>query len=304
MSAGQGSVVSREKARAARLSVVSNSLLVLLKLVVGVSIGSVAVISEAAHSATDLLAAIIAFYAVRAAEAPPDDKHPYGHGKMEQISSVLEALLIIAAGMYILYEATKALLTGRASHAVGWGIAVMAISAAVNTVVARYLFQVAHKTDSAALRADAHHLSVDVYTSLGVVAGLALVGLTGLPFFDPAVAIIVALFILRTGLEIIREAAAPLVDERLPEHEVREVEATMEADIRILSWHKLRTRKAGSERHIDVHIQVDDDMSLREAHQLTEELEDRMRAALPNVHVMIHTEPYEEEMRHHEETPH
>jgi cation diffusion facilitator family transporter len=163
---------------------------------------------------------------------------------------------------------------------------------------------VARRTDSLALLADAHHLSVDVWTSLGVVAGLAAVRLTGQAFFDPVVALVIALFIIRTAWGLTRDALAPLIDSVLPEAEVRAVENVMKADARVLGFHKLRTRKSGSQRHVDVHIQVDDELTLREAHALTEELEDRVRDVLPNAHVMIHTEPYEEERRHHQETPH
>lgn len=293
-----------DKVAAARLSVISNTALVVVKLIVGLSTGSVAVLSEAVHSATDLTAALIAFFTVRVSDAPPDKDHPYGHGKLESISGVVEALLILAAGVYIVYEAANALMQQRKPESVGWGIAVMALSAGVNTFVARRLFAVARRTDSLALEADAHHLSIDIWTSLGVVAGLALVGITGIPQFDAIVALIVACFIIRTAFDLTRNAVAPLLDSVLPESEVRAVEDLMAEDRRILSWHKLRTRKSGSQRHIDVHIQVDDDMSLRDAHRLTEELEDQMRELLPNVEVMIHTEPYEEEMRHHQETPH
>jgi cation diffusion facilitator family transporter len=292
------------KIRAAQLSVCSNSLLVLLKLGVGLWIGSVAVLSEAIHSGTDLLAALIAFFAVRASDAPPDAKHPYGHGKMESVSGIAEALLILGAGAYIIYKAVQALIHARESRLVGWGVAVMALSAIVNFFVARHLFRVARATESVALEADAHHLGIDIWTSLGVVAGLALVWITGRHLFDPLVALSVAFFILRTGWHILRRAFSPLLDEQLPEEEVRAVEAIMANHADILGWHKLRTRKSGSQRHIDVHIQVDDDMSLKDAHRLTEDLEDAMRAALPNLSVMIHTEPYEEEKRHHEEHPH
>ena len=139
---------------------------------------------------------------------------------------------------------------------------------------------------------------------MGVCLGLGLVAVTGIRWFDPLVAGVVGLFVLKTAIDIAKEAAAPLVDHRLPESEIRLVEETLRADPRILGWHKLRTRQSGSQRHVDVHIQVDDDMSLREAHRVTEELEDRLRAALPNAVVMIHTEPYEEERRHHAEVPH
>jgi cation diffusion facilitator family transporter len=127
---------------------------------------------------------------------------------------------------------------------------------------------------------------------------------TGRHLFDPLAALVVAFFILKTGWHILRRAFSPLLDEQLPQEEVRAVEAIMTKNDQVLGWHKLRTRKSGSQRHVDVHIQVDDDMSLKEAHRLTEELEDAMRDALPNLSVMIHTEPYEEEMRHHEENPH
>lgn len=289
---------------AARLSILSNAFLVVLKLGVGVWTGSVAILSEAVHSATDLAAALIAFFAVRASDAPPDDDHPYGHGKYESVSGAVEALLIFGAAAFIVAEAVRALAQGREPHQLGWGIVVMGVSAGVNTLVARRLFAVARKTDSLALEADAHHLSIDVWTSLGVVAGLALVQITGVGVFDPLVALVIAAFIVRTAYRLTRDALVPLTDSMLPEAEVKAVEQIMRSDARVLSYHKLRTRKSGSYRHIDVHIQVDDDLTLREAHALTEELEDRMRDALPNAEVMIHTEPYEEERRHHEEIPH
>lgn len=293
----------RSKLGAARLSVISNTTLVILKLAIGIGIGSAAVISEAIHSATDLAAAIIAFFAVRAAEVPPDKDHPYGHGKLESVSGLIEALMIGAAGLFIVAEAIRSFQSPSNAH-VGWGVAVMALSVVVNTFVARNLRAVAKRTDSIALEADAHHLSVDVWTSVGVAVGLGLEHLTGLRWLDPLVALVVGLFVLHTAFDISRRAALPLVDHRLPEEEVRLVEQIMRNDPRILGWHKLRTRKSGSDRYIDVHIQLDDDLSLREAHSITEEMEDRIRGCLPNVRVMIHTEPYEEEKRHHEENPH
>ncbi len=296
--------VSGEKMGAARLSVVSNTLITLLKLVVGVWTGSVAILSEAVHSATDLLAALIAFFAVRVSDTPPDPQHPYGHGKLESVSGAAEALLIFGAGIYIIVAAVQALVGGHETRSLGWGIGVMAATAVANTLVARHLFAVARRTDSLALLADAHHLSVDVWTSLGVMAGLAAVKLTGIAVFDPLAALVVAVFVLRTAWGLTHDALHPLVDAVLPEDEVRAVEQILTHDTRVLSFHKLRTRKSGSQRHIDVHIQVNDDLSLRDAHALTEELEDRMRETLPNVEVVIHTEPYEEERRHHEEIPH
>jgi cation diffusion facilitator family transporter len=251
-----------------------------------------------------LLAAFFAYLAVRAADAPPDELHPYGHGKFEAVSGLGEAVLILLAGTYVAYEAVHSLWTGHRATSPPLGMAVMALSAVVNFFVARYLHRVARATDSIALAADAHHLSVDVVTSVGVFFGLLLVALTGEAFFDPVVALIVALLILHTGWQISKTAFAPLLDTRLPDSEVAQVEAVLKNNPQVLSYHKLRTRRSGSERHVDVHIQVDDDMSLREAHALTEALEDEMRRLLPNLEVIIHPEPYEEEMRHQQEVPH
>lgn len=295
---------ANEKIGAARLSVASNLVLVLLKLGIGIWTGSVSILSEAVHSLTDLVAALIAFFAVRASDAPPDADHPYGHGKLESVSGAIEALLIFGAGVYIVIEAARALVDRHEPQGLGWGIAVMAVSAVVNVLVSRYLFRVARRTDSLALQADAEHLRVDVWTSVGVMAGLAAVKWTGLGIFDPLVALLVAALIFRTAWRLTGEALHPLVDAVLPDAEVRAVEQVFTGDVRVLGFHKLRTRKSGSHRHVDVHIQVDDDMSLRDAHQLTEELEDRLRAVLPNMHPIIHTEPFEEERRHHQDVPH
>lgn len=294
----------REKISAARLSVISNSLLIVLKLAVGWSIGSVAVLSEAAHSASDLAAALIAFFAVKAAGTPPDDDHPYGHGKIEALSGLIEAVLIVGAAVFIVVESVKALFHGTHAHEVGWGILVMGFSAVINVFVSRRLFAVAKKTESQALEADAHHLLADVWTSLGVLVGLAIVKLTGEARFDPLVALAVSTFIFRAGYGIARDAIQLLLDGRLPEEEIAVVEGLLRDDERVLDWHKLRSRRVGSHRHIDLHVLVDDELSLRDAHAVTEDLEDQIRAALPNVEVMIHTEPYEEETRHRAEVPH
>ncbi|MFM7320332.1 MAG: cation diffusion facilitator family transporter [Armatimonadota bacterium] len=292
------------KVAAARLSVISNTLLVLGKLAVGFGIGSVAVLSEAVHSATDLVAAVIAYFAVRAADAPPDDRHPYGHGKFEALSSLIEGILIFVAAGVIAVSAVRSLFGGTHAHTPVWGMVAMGVSAAVNIGVARRLFRVARETESPALEADAHHLMTDVWTSAAVFVGLGLVAATGEARFDPLVALGVAFMVVRTASGICRDAVGFLLDGRLPDDEIEVVEGILRGDGRVLSYHKLRSRRSGGERHVDVHIQVDDDLSLREAHALTEDLEDRIRKALPGMEVVIHTEPFEEERRHHEEVEH
>jgi cation diffusion facilitator family transporter len=292
-----GSITS-QKIVAARLSVYSNTLLVILKLIAGGLSGSVGVLSEAAHSATDLIASWIALFAVRAADTPPDEDHPYGHGKIESLSGMAEALLIFVAGAYIIYEAVTKLMHRGMPHSTGLGIIVMGISVVVNILVARHLFNVARKTDSLALSSDAEHLRADVFTSAGVIIGLVLVRFTGLWWIDPAVALAVALMILHASWRLTRGALNPLLDTQLPPDELETVRAVLEADPAVLAYHKLRARKSGSFRLVDAHVLMDDNLTLLQAHDLTEALEDRIREKLPNTEVTLHTEPYHAESHH------
>ena len=292
----------RRKANAARVSVGCNAALVLLKLTVGLWSGSVGVLSEAMHSATDLLAASIAYLSVRVSDTPPDEDHPYGHGKIESISGLAEALLILLAAILIFYEAIQRL---RAPNTgvppIGAGLAVMAFSVVVNVFVSRHLMNVARQTDSLALEADARHLRTDIITSLGVAVGLLLARLTGRARLDAITAIVVAFLILHTGYKLAWDAMHPLLDARLPVEEEAAIQEALETHPGVLSYHKLRTRKSGSQRHADVHVQIDDNCTLVEAHALTEELEDRIRGALAGVNINIHIEPYHAELRHQQE---
>ena len=291
------------KTAAARLSIASNALLVLLKVAVGAWSGSVSILSEAVHSASDLLASSIAYFSVRVSDAPPDIEHPYGHGKIEGLSSFAEALLIILAAGGIIYESASKLLRPDGSKPVGLeiGLGLMAFSALLNTLLSRRLRSVAEATDSQALRADAAHLRTDVLTSLGVFVGLALSRATGKFWFDPLTAILVALLIFLAAYRLIRDALDLLLDARLPHEEETLIHDLLEADPRVMNFHKLRTRKSGSQRHADVHILLDDDCSFVEAHDISEDIEDRIRALLPHTFVNIHIEPYHAEMRHQRE---
>ncbi len=171
--------VGTRKTRVAILSVASNSLLILLKIGVGILIGSVAVISEAIHSAVDLVAALIALFAVRTASQAADERHPYGHGKFENISGTVEGLLIFFAAAWIIYSAVRKLMHPGELETPSWGVLVMLVSAIVNIVVSRRLFKVGRETDSVALQADGWHLRTDVYTSLGVMLGLLVIWVVG-----------------------------------------------------------------------------------------------------------------------------
>ncbi|HWP95807.1 MAG TPA: cation diffusion facilitator family transporter [Syntrophomonadaceae bacterium] len=278
--------------KAAWLSVLSNTLLMGAKLVIGVMIGSVSVISEAIHSANDLLASFIAVFAVHSSSKPPDEKHPYGHGKIENISGTIEALLIFIAAMMIVYEAVMKILHGGEIMDTKWGIVVMGISALMNYLVSTYLLHVGRQSDSIALEADGMHLRTDVYTSLGVFVGLILIKITGWRIVDPIAAILVAGLICRAAYQLTQKAFAPLLDAALEEDRIRNVECILEEySCNYLEYHDLRTRKSGRDTHIDLHLVLRKDLSIQEAHDLCDLIEERINHEIPNSYVLIHVEP-------------
>ncbi len=287
----------RAKLRAAALSIVSNTLLVVLKLVVGLMTQSVSVISEAVHSASDLVASLLAFFGIRAAAVPADEGHPYGHGKAESLSAFVQALLIFAGGCVVVVEAIRRIIHP-AEIRVDLAIGIMALSAAVNSFVSAYLLGVGRKTDSPALRADGYHLLTDVWTSVGVLAGLLLVKISGWNIVDPLVAIGVSLLIMRLSWHLTVEAVHPLMDAALPKCEEERIRAILLSDGHVRGFHKLRTRRSGRSRLVDVHVLLDDDLSLVDAHHIAEELEDKVRSAFPKVEISIHFEPHEAELLH------
>jgi len=283
----------------ARLSVVSNTLLVIIKLLAGIFMGSVSVISEALHSGVDLVAAVAAFFSVRVSGQPADVRHPFGHGKFESLAGMLEGALIVVAAFWILYASVLKISTGAIEvTAPLLGVAVMAFSSLVNLVVSSRLFRVGRETDSIALQADAWHLRTDVYTTTGVLAamlGIALGRLLHLPrieLLDPLAAIAVALVIIQAGVSITRESLHHLADEALPSAERQAVERLLQehyADF--LGYHELRTRKAGPDRHIDLHLSVPPNMPVGDAHALCDHLETDLQRIAPGAHVLIHVEP-------------
>jgi cation diffusion facilitator family transporter len=278
------------KVNIARLSILSNTCLIVMKVVVGLISGSVSIISEAIHSSMDLIAAIIAFFSVKVSDNPPDSRHPYGHGKVENISGVIEALLIFVAAVWIIVEAVKKLLGEKIElDSIAIGSVVMLISAIVNIIVSRKLFKVARETKSVALEADALHLKTDVYTSLGVAVGLGLIIITGINWFDPVIAILVALFIIRESYVLLKRAFTPLLDEAWENNDIDDLEKTLN-DLHV-NYHELRTRIAGNYRFIDLHIDVPKDLSVENAHKYCDMIEQKLTAKFENLNVTIHVEP-------------
>lgn len=294
------SELSLRKIRAATVSVVSNVCITIAKVIAALLSGSVSVLSEALHSVGDILASVFAWISVRIADKPADEGHPFGHGKVEPFAGFTESLLLVAAAVWVGYEAIVRF-SRPEPIAVDIALAVIVCAAIANVFVGRYLYRTAEETDSDALRADAAHIKADVLTSAGVVIALLLVKATGNPIWDPIIALILSLWILFTAIRIARNAVNQLMDIALPQSEVDAIESILKSDVRVRGYHQLRTRKMGSHRHVDAHILLDDELSLIEAHDITEQIEDKIRRALDNVSISLHMEPHQEELRHRRE---
>ena len=288
------------KKRTAWISVLSNTVLVLTKLAVGIYVGAVSLVSEALHSGVDLVAALIALWAVRKSVTPPDREHDYGHGKFENLSAAVEALLIVAAAIGIVYEAVEKFHEAKLPELLGYGIAIMAFSIIVNFFVSRRLIHVARLTDSQALEADGLHLQADIWTSVGVLLGLVLMEVTGWAWLDPVIAIFVAGIIFRAGWNMARDSLLELTDASLPEEEEARISAIIEKIPEVRGHHCLRTRKSGSYKLLDVHVLFDGSMHLSRVHAVCDELEQKIRkGGFGVMDVLIHPEPVE---NHQEET--
>jgi cation diffusion facilitator family transporter len=277
------------KKKTARLSVISNSLLIMMKLAVGIISGSVSIISEAIHSSLDLIAAIIAFFAVKVSGIPADDRHPFGHGKVENVSGVIEALLIFAASAWIVYEAIGRFIHPGEPEALGFGVLVMAISAVVNTLVSKRLYKVARQTDSVALEADALHLKTDVITSAGVAVGLGLIWLTGWHVLDPIIALAVAVIIIYESWMLLRKAFFPLLDTALSPSEMKKLTVILE-EMKI-DYHDLKTRAAGHQRFVEFHLDVHAQETIETIHHQCDMIEERLASEFRDISVIIHPEP-------------
>lgn len=274
------------------LSIVSNSCLVVMKLVAGLMMFSVSVLSEAVHSMMDLIAAIIANYSIRKAVKPPDKEHAYGHGKYENVAGVIEALLIFFAAAIIIYESFLKILISSPVEFLEIGIIIMGISTVVNFFVSRYLSKVAEDEDSIALEADSMHLKTDVLTSLGVFVGLIVINLTNIRILDPIIAIAVAVLIIRAAYRLTKESSKGLVDEKLPSEEEMVIKnVLLEHMPEFVEFHGLRTRKGGDQRFIDLHLVMKADTSVEDSHKVADHLEHEIKKRLPHTSVLIHVEP-------------
>ncbi|MDD1702445.1 MAG: cation diffusion facilitator family transporter [Methanoregula sp.] len=290
---------NRLKEKTAHLSVISNTILVILKLVVGFAVGSVSIISEGIHSSMDLLAAVIAFFSVKKSSEPPDAGHSFGHGKFEDVSGLVEAVLIFVAAIVIIVEAVLKLLGGGEQEFsplfLFAGITVMGISVLANWYVSSRLMKVAKETESIALESDAWHLRTDIYTSLGVFLGLILIQITGLTILDPLIAIVVALVILHAATDLLKRSFADLIDHSIPKKDEERIEEIIcEHASEYAGFHGLKTRRSGPEIFIEFHLVVPGEVSVTQSHDLADHLEADLLVEYPRANITIHIEPCNE----------
>jgi cation diffusion facilitator family transporter len=281
------------KQRTAAISVASNSALILLKVIAGTVTGSVAILTDAVHSSIDLVASVVAFFSVRKAGEPADETHRYGHEKIENLAAAIEGILILVGSAAIAFEAIRHLVGHDHVQSIPLGIAAVAVSLVVNAIVSSLIARNARLTESAALEGDAVHLRTDALTSAAVLVTLVLVKLTGAKWLDPAVALVVAATIVFTGVRLLNGSSRVLVDQALPAGEVDAIRIMIEAFARrgVVGYHELRTRRAGSRRYVDLHVQFRAGTTLEDAHRTAHELQDLIAAELHGSDVLIHLEP-------------
>jgi len=280
------------KENVAKLSIVSISLLIVMKVVASIMTGSIGIRADALHSIIDLSGAVIGYIGIRIAGKPPDERHAFGHGKAENVAGVVIAGLIFVAAGTIVYEAIKRLIAGGTVELVTLGIYITAAAIVVNMTVSWYALRVARSTDSIALEATARDMFADVLSSCAVLAGLILVGLTGLNILDPIVALLVAILITRTAYLTMKKSFSGLMDARLPKAEEAEIKSCLREHAgQLVGFHELRTRKAGNQRYIDLHLVMPKTTSVKEAHRVCDHLEQDIKNRLPNISITIHVEP-------------
>jgi len=280
------------KTGAARLSLAVVIGLIVLKVVVAVITGSISIVAQTIDSFFDLFAVAITFLSIFIAAKPADDKHPFGHGKVENIAAIVQATLIFITGGLVIYSAVRRIITGVPIELAEAGIGVMLASIVASIFLSRHLLKVSRATDSMALEAVARNIATDVYSAAAVMVGLIVVRFTRFNILDPIIALVVAVLILKTGYDVMRKSLAGLIDTRLPEAEENEIKSCIiEHYSQVVSFHELRTRKAGSQRFINLHLVMPKNASVEEAHRVCDHLEQDIETRLQRVSVTIHVEP-------------
>ncbi|MBW6393855.1 cation diffusion facilitator family transporter [Thermus sp. SYSU G05001] len=285
--------------RAARLSLLVALWVLGLKALAYLLTGSVALLSDALESTVNVAAALLALFAIRFAQRPPDETHPFGHSKAEYFSAVLEGVLVVLAALLIAKESIPRLLHPRPLGDLGPGLLVSLLASLINGFLAWHLLRQGRRLRSPALTADGYHVLSDVLTSVGVLAGVSLAWATGLWVLDPLLALLVAGNILLMGFRLVRQSVGGLMDEGLSPAEVGRIRKTIAEALggRALEVHDLKTRKAGNRAFLEFHLVVPGSMTVEEAHRLCDELERALEESFPGLAVTIHVEPESERKR-------
>ncbi|HYN85291.1 MAG TPA: cation diffusion facilitator family transporter [Pyrinomonadaceae bacterium] len=283
------------KRRAARLSIMVAGSLVLLKLATAWLTGSLSVVASLLDSAMDIIASLINFFAVRAASLPPDEDHRYGHGKAESLAGLFQAAVITASGIYLITRAVQRLYRPFETSSEWVGVGSMLVAAVASALLVMKLRAVSRETDSPALNADAAHYASDVFTNGAALVALFVVATTGFRLADPLISLVISAFILWSALGVARESIDVLMDRKLPP-EVDEAVARVVGSFGpqgVVGFHDLRTRRSGALKFIDLHLEVEREQSLVEAHDLTVRVLRAIEAEIPRSRVQIHTDPAE-----------
>ncbi|MBD0371512.1 MAG: cation transporter [Pyrinomonadaceae bacterium] len=283
----------RAKVRAAQLSILAAAFLVALKTVTGFLTGSISVWASLLDSTMDIFASVINFFAVRAAARPADEDHSYGHGKAESLAGLFQSLVIAASGIFLIREAIRRIIAPHPTSSELVGVGVMLIAILVSAGLVWHLRRVARETESPALLSDSLHYATDIYTNSGALLALLIILLTGWLLIDPLISIVIAIYILWSAFHVGREAVDVLMDKRLPQ-EIDEQVASIVSSFRdegVIGFHDLRTRRSGSQKFIDLHLEMERDKRLEDAHAISVRVLRAIEAQIPRSRVQIHTDP-------------
>jgi len=288
--------MDRKRIRTARFSVASAVTLAGTKLIVGIVSGSLGVLSSAFDNLADILMSGVNYFSIRKSMEPADSSHPYGHGKVETLGTVVMAGIIILTGVWIVREGIRRLMAGIVPRSVDIGLAVMALSVVASWFISERIRKAGVETGSQALTADSLHFRTDVWSGGGILLSLLVYRVAGWKWLDPGIAVAVGVYIVVAAFPVLREAVEDLLDRSLPPEMVEKIRAVIEEHRPfVVDYHALRTRRSGSEKHVDFHIVVCKEYLLQDAHRVADHLELEVSRAIGNAHVVTHIDPCGEE---------
>ena len=284
--------IKNKKLRTALLSITVAISLVIIKLIFGFLTNSVSILASAVDSFLDLSASSVNYFSIRKSEKPADHDHRFGHGKAEGLSGLFQCFVIGVSSLYLIYVSIERLLNGGNLQDLDLGILVIAFSIVVSLLLARYIKNVAKETESIALNADSLHYQFDVYTNIGIVIALIVIKFTGLSIIDPIISIVIAILIIWSAKDIVMQSLNILMDKELPEEVVVQIEEIiLNHSSEVRSFHKLRTRNAGSVKFIEFHVVLDHQLTFVKSHELAEDIIKEIEAVIPNSEVTVHVDP-------------